>query len=113
MRQRPNGQPLDPEDMRQRLADHAADIADGARVTLETFIDAQSGDNSIAVEVALLEWEMDGVHHIFEKPKERLKGLAESTIHFFDHDCDDEDALDNSWRKHLDDLRRGSDLQLP
>jgi len=105
LRVKPNGQPLDPDEMRQRLEDHADSIADGVRVTLEAFVGAQVGDNSTSDELALLEWELDGVHHIFDKPKERLQGLADSTIRFFEHDCETEDVLDGAWRKHLEDLK--------
>jgi S-DNA-T family DNA segregation ATPase FtsK/SpoIIIE len=39
---------------------------------------------------------------IFDKPKEKQLGLADATIRFFDHDCDQENALDadgvSSWR---------------
>lgn len=104
-RLRANGQPLDAEDMRQRIEENAVSIPDSARASLEAFINAPSGDERTAAEVALLEWEMDGVHFIFEKPRERQQGLAETTLHFFDHDCDDSDVLDAQWRKHLEDLR--------
>ena len=102
---RPNGQPLDPEEMRHRLEENLNSIPDHARILLEAFIGAQAGDLQTAAEVAALEWEMDGVHFIFDKPKERQQGLAESTIHFFDHDCEDTDVLEDRWRKHLDDLK--------
>ncbi len=55
--------------------------------------------------MAQLEWEMDGVHLIFDKSQERQRGLADSTLYFFDNDCDDPDILDAVWRKHLEDLR--------
>lgn len=104
-RLRPNGQPLDPEEMRQRLEENAGSIADGARASLEAFINAPPGDEQTAAEIAALEWEMDGVHFIFDKPRERQQGLADSTVHFFDHDCNDTDVLEERWRKHLEDLR--------
>lgn len=102
---RPNGQPLDPEELRQRLEENADSIQDHARVLLEAFINAPPGDAQTTAEVAWLEWEMDGVHFIFDKPRERQLGLADATIHFFDHDCEDPDVLDAQWRKHLEDLR--------
>lgn len=102
---RPNGQPLDPDEMRQRLVENLNSIPDHARVSLEAFIGAQAGDLQTAAEIAVLEWEMDGVHFIFDKPKERQQGLAEATIHFFDHDCEDTDVLEERWRKHLEDLK--------
>lgn len=105
LRLRPNGQPLDPDEMRQRLEDHAAGISDAARLALLVFIDAPMGDTKPADGVAQLEWETDGVCHVFDKPKERLLGLAEATLRFFEHDCDDADALDERWKQHLEDLK--------
>lgn len=105
LRLRQNGQPLDPDEMRQRLADSAADISDAARVALEAFINAPMGDNQPAADVAELEWETDGVCRVFDKPKEKLQGLAEHTLKFFEHDCEDADALDEKWKRHLEDLK--------
>ena len=105
LRLRPNGQPLDTDEMRQRLEDNAADISDAARVTIEAFINAPIGDSQPAVEVAELEWETDGVCHIFDKPKEKLQGLAEHTLQFFEQDCEDAEALDETWKRHLEDLK--------
>jgi len=105
VRLRPNGQPLDADEMRQRLEDSGANIQDPVKVALEAFINAPSGDEQTAAMIADLEWEMDGVHFIFDKPRERQQGLAESTLHFFEHDCDDLDVLIEQWRKHLEDLR--------
>ena len=104
-RTKPNDQPLDSEEMRQRFEENAEAIADGAKEKLLAFIGAPPGDEQTAADIALLEWEMDGVHFIFDKPREREKGLAESTLRFFDHDCEDSDVLDTTWRKHLEDLR--------
>lgn len=104
-RQKPNSQPIDPEDMRQRFEENIAAIPDAARVALEAFINAPAGDRHTATAVAELEWESDGVHFIFEKPRERQQGLAESTLYFFAHDCSDQDALDAQWRKHLEELK--------
>ncbi|MFZ6673657.1 FtsK/SpoIIIE domain-containing protein [Undibacterium sp. Xuan67W] len=105
LRLRPNGQPLDQDEMRQRLEDNAADISDSARVALEAFINAPIGDFQKAAEVAELEWETDGVCHIFDKPKEKLQGLAEHTLKFFEHDCEDAEALDEKWKRYLEDLK--------
>ena len=102
---RPNGQPLDPEELRQRLDENAEAIQDHAREVLLAFINAQPGDELTSAEVMALEWEKDGVHLIFDKPRERQQGLADATIYFFDHDCDDPDVLDAEWRKHLEGLR--------
>ncbi len=105
LRLRPNGQPLDPDEMRQRLIDNAADIAESAQAALEAFINAPLGDSEPATEIAEFEWETDGICHIFDKPKERLQGLAESTLRFFEHDCEDADALDEKGKRHLEDLK--------
>jgi S-DNA-T family DNA segregation ATPase FtsK/SpoIIIE len=104
-KQRSNGQPIDPEDMRQRLIENSASIDPAALPTLEAFINAPLGDDSITLDVAQLEWEEHGVHFIFEKPRERQQGLAESTIYFFEHDCADTEVLVEGWRKHLEDLK--------
>lgn len=104
-RLRANGQPLDAEEMTARLKDNSEDIKDNVRPILEAFICAPMGDEATASEVALLEWEMDGVHYIFDKPREKQQGLAESTVHFFDHDCKDSDVLLEQWRKYLEDLK--------
>ncbi|MDP2759632.1 MAG: FtsK/SpoIIIE domain-containing protein [Sideroxyarcus sp.] len=104
-RLRANGQPLDVDEMTARLEEHTDDIKDNVRPILEAFICAPMGDEATAAEIALLEWEMDGVHYIFDKPREKQQGLAESTIHFFDHDCNDSDVLLEQWRKHLEDLK--------
>jgi len=104
-RLRANGQPLDADEMLARLEENAAVIPDHARPFLEAFIFADGGDDQTAAEIASLEWEKDGVHFIFDKPKERQQGLSDVTIHFFDHDCEDPDVLDAHWRKHIVDLR--------
>ena len=102
---RPTGQPIDSGELTQRLSDSAEAISDHARVTIDAFISASPGDGDAKRELASLEWEMDGVHLIFDKPRERQQGLADSTLYFFDNDCDDQDILDARWRKYLEDLR--------
>jgi S-DNA-T family DNA segregation ATPase FtsK/SpoIIIE len=104
-RQRANGQPLDPDEMRVRLEENSEKIETSVRSILETFIAAPMGEQDTAFAVAQLEWEKDGVHFIFEKPRERHQGLAESTIYFFEHDCADDEVLSEPWRKHLEDLK--------
>lgn len=104
-KQRSNGQPIDPEEMRQRLIENTDEIDAAAQPTLEAFINAPMGDDSITWDVAQLEWEEHGVHFIFEKPRERQQGLADSTIYFFEHDCADSEVLVDGWRKHLEDLK--------
>jgi DNA segregation ATPase FtsK/SpoIIIE, S-DNA-T family len=104
-KQRSNGQPIDPEEMRQRLIENTDAIDAAAQPTLEAFINAPMGEDSITWDVAQLEWEEHGVHFIFEKPRERQQGLADSTIYFFEHDCADSEVLVDGWRKHLEDLK--------
>ena len=50
-----------------------------------------------------LEWERDGVHLIFERPKDRQQGLAAATLEFFDYDKPG--VLENRWKNHLEDLK--------
>ncbi|EPW8900871.1 FtsK/SpoIIIE domain-containing protein [Pseudomonas aeruginosa] len=102
---RQNGQPLDPEEITERIEANAAEISDGARQALEAFAIAPAGDQEASEALAQFEWESDGVYLAFDKPKEKQLGLAESTIRFFDHECDQEDALDTEGRKLLEDLR--------
>ena len=102
---RQNGQPLDPEELVERIEANSADIADAARLALEAFAAAPAGDAETFNALAQFEWEADGVYLAFDKPKEKQLGLAESTIHFFDHDCDQENALDAEGRKLLEDLK--------
>ncbi|MGK5065567.1 FtsK/SpoIIIE domain-containing protein [Janthinobacterium sp. LB3P112] len=105
-RMKPNGQPLDPEEMHLRLEENASVIDDSVRVALESFIDAPLGaDERTSGAVAMLEWERDGVHLIFDKPRVQQRGLADATLHFFDNQCADDDVLEQRWRKHLDELR--------
>lgn len=100
-----NGQPLDDEELSERIEANASDINDGARQALEAFVAAPAGDKDTADTIAQFEWESDGVYLVFDKPKEKLLGLAEATSRFFDHDCDPEDALDADDRNLLDDLK--------
>lgn len=102
---RQNGQPLDAEELVERIAEHASEIADGARLALEAFAAAPAGDQEAAAELAQFEWEGDGVYLAFDKPKEKQLGLADATIRFFDHDCEQENPLDAEGRKHLEDLK--------
>ncbi|CAN7247147.1 FtsK/SpoIIIE domain-containing protein [Pseudorhodoferax sp. LjRoot39] len=102
---RQNGQPLDPEELNERIAANASEIAEGARLALEAFATAPAGDVEAGTALAQFEWEGDGVYLAFDKPKEKLLGLAESTIRFFDHDCDQENSLDPEGRKLLEDLK--------
>lgn len=102
---RQNGQPLDSEELAERIEANAAEIAEGARQALEAFVVASAGDQEIASTLAQFEWESDGIYLAFAKPKEKQLGLADATIRFFDHDCDQEDSLESEGRKLLEDLR--------
>jgi DNA segregation ATPase FtsK/SpoIIIE, S-DNA-T family len=102
---RPNGQPLDAEELLERIEANAAEIAEGARQALMAFAAAPMGDLEAAADLAQFEWEGDGVFLAFDKPKEKQLGLADSTLRFFDHDCDEENALEPGARKLLEDLK--------
>ncbi|WP_321885975.1 FtsK/SpoIIIE domain-containing protein [Paraburkholderia bannensis] len=102
---RQNGQLLDAEELLERIKANESDITDGARQALEEFAAAPAGDQEAATTLAQFEWESDGVYLAFDKPKEKQLGLADSTIRFFDHDCDQENSLDAESRTLLDDLK--------
>ncbi len=102
---RPTGKPIDPEELSQRLADNTEILPDHVQVALNAFISAPPGEETTRWEIAQLEWEMDGVHLVFDKPRATQKGLANATLYFFDNDCDDSDILDAHWRNHLEDLQ--------
>lgn len=102
---RPNGQPLDADEMRERFEQNIDDISESALDTVKAFIEAVPGNSQTAVDLAVFEWELDGVHHIFDKPRARQLGLAEATLHFFEHDCDEECLLEERWRTYLDEFK--------
>lgn len=102
---RQNGQPLDPEEISERIEANAAEISEGARHALDAFVAAPAGDQEASNALAQFEWESDGVYLAFDKTKEKQLGLAEATIRFFDHDCDQENSLDSEGRKLLEDLK--------
>ncbi len=102
---RQNGQPLDAEELSERIEGNAADIAESARQALEAFVAAPAGDHEAVSALAQFEWEGDGVYLAFDKPKEKQLGLSDSTIRFFDHDCDEENSLEPESRKLLEDLK--------
>lgn len=102
---RQNGQPLDADELMERIAANAEDIAEGARQALEAFAAAPAGDQEAASTLAQFEWESDGIYLAFDKPKEKQLGLADSTVRFFDHDCEPENALDSEGRTLLEDLK--------
>lgn len=100
-----NGQPIDLDDLRERLCEHKEELSDGVFQALEAFIESPAGDISAAVELSNFEWESDGVYLIFDKPKEKLLGLSDATIQFFDHNCEPENSLSENSRKLLEDLK--------
>ncbi len=102
---RQNGQPLDSEELAERIESNAADISESARQALVAFVAAPVGDYEAATDLAQFEWEADGVYLAFDKPKEKQQGLSDTTLRFFDHDCDEEDALEPDDRKLLEDLK--------
>jgi len=104
-RMRPTGQPIDTEEMRQRFEENEQRIGAASRPVILAFIDAPASDDQSVLALMELEWEGDGVHHIFEKPREKQLDLAEATVYFFDHDCAEPMALADTWRKHLEDLK--------
>ena len=102
---RQNGQPIDSDEIIDRIGANASDISEGARQALEAFAAASAGDQDASNALAQFEWEADGVYLAFDKPKEKQLGLAESTIRFFDLECEQEDALDSEGRILLEDLK--------
>lgn len=102
---RQNGQPLDPEELGERIEANAAEIAEAARLALDAFAVAPAGDQEAASALTQFEWEADGVYLAFDKPKEKQLGLADATVRFLDHDCDQENSLDTEGRKLLEDLK--------
>lgn len=103
--QKPNGQALDVAEMQQRLDENLADIEPDVQEVLQRFINGSTEDIETVQELAELEWEKDNVHLIFDRPKEKLQGLAATTLQFFADVCDEEDALSDEWRVHLEDLK--------
>lgn len=102
---RQNGQPLESDELSERIEANAADISEAARQALDAFAASPAGDQEVSDALAQFEWESDGVYLVFDKPKERQLGLAESTIRFLDHECDQENSLDAEDRKLLEDLK--------
>lgn len=102
---RNNGQPLDADELIERIEANAAEIDEGARQALLAFAAAPVGDQEAAAALAQFEWEAEGVYLAFDKPKEKQQGLADTTLRFFDHDCDEESALAPEGRSLLEDLK--------
>jgi S-DNA-T family DNA segregation ATPase FtsK/SpoIIIE len=104
LKRRPTGQPIDAEDMRARFDDNLASISAAAQPVLLAFINAPDSDDAARLELMELEWETDGVHYIFEKPREQQRGLAEDTLYFFENKLN-EPVLTKEWIAHLEDLK--------
>lgn len=102
---RSNGQPLDADELIERIEANATEIDEGARQALLAFAVAPVGDQEAAAALAQFEWESEGVYLAFDKPKEKQQGLADTTLRFFDHDCDEENALAPEGRSLLEDLK--------
>jgi len=103
--QKPNGQPLDKAEMEERLKDNKDEIDDEVQVVLTKFIEGSIDNVEAIKDLSELEWEQDKVYLIFDRPKEKLKGLADSTLSFFINECDTEDVLSDAWKLHLDELK--------
>jgi S-DNA-T family DNA segregation ATPase FtsK/SpoIIIE len=100
---RKNGQLIDRSDMQERYEGSESDIPEEARPVIRAFIAADPGDSVAIRALTELEWERDGVHLIFERPKDRQQGLAAATLEFFDYDKPG--VLENRWKDHLEDLK--------
>ena len=105
VKQRKNGQTIDGADIHERLVENEANIKPEARPIITGFIAAQPGDLDVARALCEFEWEADGIHLLFDRPKEKKRGLADETIDFFKEDCNDTDVLSPEWEAHLVDLR--------
>jgi S-DNA-T family DNA segregation ATPase FtsK/SpoIIIE len=103
--QKSNGQPLDVAEMQQRLDENQQDIQPSVWEVLQRFIHGSTDDIETIQKLAEFEWEKDNVHLIFDRPKEKLQGIAMSTLQFFNEICDEEDAISDEWRVHLEDLK--------
>ncbi|EBA0747399.1 DNA translocase FtsK [Salmonella enterica subsp. enterica] len=100
-----NGQPIDLDDLRERFCEHKEEFSEEACQALEKFIESPAGDNSAVTELLIFEWEKDGIYLVFDKPKEKLLGLSDATIEFFDHDCEPENSLSEDSRRLLEELK--------
>jgi S-DNA-T family DNA segregation ATPase FtsK/SpoIIIE len=111
---RKTGQPIDAIELKERYESNVQDIAEHARPFVQAFLDSPPGERKTVKELIELEWEKDGVNLIFDRPKEKQQGLATSTLEFFEYDHPD--ALEERWRKHLEDMKareKRSDWQIP
>ncbi|MHA3056589.1 FtsK/SpoIIIE domain-containing protein [Acinetobacter sp. ANC 5584] len=103
--QKVNGQPLDPVEMESRLNDNLDQIDEDIIPILQRFIMGSVNDIEAIQSLAELEWEKDKVYLIFDRPKEKQSGLADTTLQFFSDICDPEDVLTDEWNNHLLDLK--------
>lgn len=93
LKQHKTGQAIDPEEMRERHTDNFEFIQLAAHPIIEAFIQAQPGDPDTKEALSLLEWESDGIHLLFDRPKEKQQKLADHTLDFFENDCTDPGVL--------------------
>lgn len=105
LKQRKTGQAIDPEDMRERFTANLELIQLAVHPVIEAFIEAQPGDPDTKEALSLLEWEGDGIHLLFDRPKEKQQKLADHTLDFFENDCTDPGVLTDAWKKHLEELK--------
>ncbi|MDR7016076.1 FtsK/SpoIIIE domain-containing protein [Acinetobacter sp. 3657] len=103
--QKPNGQPLDAAEMETRLNDNLDEFDSDHIAILKGFINGSVDDIEAIRSLAELEWEQHKVYLIFDRPKEKQRGLAESTLQFFSDICDPDDVLSEEWRNHLIELK--------
>ncbi|MDD2273764.1 MAG: FtsK/SpoIIIE domain-containing protein [Desulfuromonadaceae bacterium] len=102
---RKNGQSIDPDDIRERFEANKEFIQVASHPFIEAFIQALPGDNDAANDLSLFEWETDGIHLLFDRPKEKQQGLANDTLEFFAHDCSDPGVLTEAWQQYLEELK--------
>lgn len=105
VKQRKNGQNIDGAEISDRFDDNRTNINAAAHQAIEAFIAAQPGDFSLARQLCEFEWEVDGIHLLFDRTKEKKQGLAAETIEFFKADCNDSDVLSPEWEAHLVELK--------
>lgn len=103
-KQRKNGQTIDPNDIRDLFNASIESIQPSAHETIQEFIEAAPGDQEMAEALSEFEWESDGIHLLFGRPKEKNRTLTAETREFFEHDCTDPRVLTDQWKQYLDEL---------
>ncbi|KDR27149.1 FtsK/SpoIIIE domain-containing protein [Caballeronia zhejiangensis] len=103
-KQRKNGQPIESSEIEERFNESRESINQDAVASILAFISSQPGERSAAQALCQFEWEADGIHLIFDRPKERKESLAKQTLDFFEHDCTDPDVLTPERKEYLADL---------